>query len=314
MKTVYTGCLWLAIILHGLGGTSYAAIADSALLRAHVYSLCNTPTFRNIDDTATLNRARRYIQQELGKYNADVQLQAYTVNGKDYYNVIASYGPADAPRIIVGAHYDVCEAQAGADDNASGVAGLLELARLMAKEDTKNWKYRIDLVAFTLEEPFAFKTGNMGSTVHARWLAEQHVDVVGMISLEMIGYYKDAKHTQQYPLGIFKWLYGSRGNYITVVKKLHGGTFVRRFKRSFKRGDNIITKVFSAPKWVPGVDWSDHLSYWAEGWQALMITDTSFFRNHNYHQATDTPNTLDYQRMSFVVDNVLSALSKMVKG
>jgi hypothetical protein len=90
--------------------------------------------------------------------------------------------------------------------------------------------------------------------------------------------------------------------------------YVRRFKRSFRHNNNIITKVFSVPAWVPGVDWSDHLSYWAEGWQALMITDTSFFRNHNYHQVTDTPDTLDYKRMGFVVDNVLSALRNMVKG
>lgn len=197
MRSLLHFSVFMLLSFGAFGGT-----ADSAILRKHVYTMCGTPAFRNIDDTATLNRTCRYIQQELGKYAGKTELQAYTVNGKEYYNVIASYGPADAPRIIVGAHYDVCDAQAGADDNASGVAGLLELARLIAKEDTKNWKYRIDLVAFTLEEPFSFKTGNMGSTVHARWLAENNVQVAGMISLEMIGYYKDAKHTQQYPLGI----------------------------------------------------------------------------------------------------------------
>ena len=288
--------------------------ADSVLLKNHVYTITGTRSYRNIDDTATLNKTRSYIQQQLGKYAKEATLQTYTVNGKQYSNVIASYGPENAPRIIIGAHYDVCDEQAGADDNASGVAGLLELARLLSKEDASAWKYRIDLVAYTLEEPPSFKTSNMGSTVHAQYLADNHIPVLGMISLEMIGFYKDAKHTQQYPLGFFKWFYGSRGNYITVVKKLHAGKFCRRFTRGFKHGDNIITKVFSAPKWVPGVDWSDHLSYWAKGWQALMITDTSFFRNANYHQKTDTPETLDYSRMSFVVTNLFNTLSKMAKG
>lgn len=306
---------WLFIfscLLCGL--SSYAGGADPVLLRTHVNTMCNTRGWRNIEDTATLNRSRRYIQAQLGAYCTNVQLQTYTVAGKQYSNVIASYGPADAPRIIIGAHYDVCEQQAGADDNASGVAGLLELARLLQKEDAGNWKYRIDLVAYTLEEPPSFKTENMGSTVHARMLCESKIKVAGMISLEMIGFYRDAKHTQRYPLGMFKWFYGSRGNYITVVKKLHGGGFVRRFTRSFRHGDDIITKVFAAPKWVPGVDWSDHLSYWAYGWPALMITDTSFFRNANYHQPTDTPDTLDYKRMGFVVDDVLRALQRMAKG
>ncbi len=288
--------------------------ADSMQLRRHVYTITGGPAFRNITDTTTLNKTSRYIQTELGKYTRSVTLQPYQVDGKEYRNIIASYGPENAPRIIIGAHYDVCDEQAGADDNASGVAGLLELARMLSKEDASKWQYRIDLVAYTLEEPPSFKTANMGSTVHARHLAEAHVPVLGMISLEMIGYYKDAKHTQKYPLGFFKWFYGTRGNYVTVVKKLHGGKFVRQFTRGFKHGDNIITKVFAAPSWVPGVDWSDHLSYWAYGWQALMITDTSFFRNANYHEKTDTPDTLDYSRMSFVVTNLFNALSKMAKG
>ncbi len=288
--------------------------ADSVLLKKYVYSITGGSSFRNIDDTATLNRTSTYIRNELSKYAQNVQTQTYYVKGKEYRNIIASYGPENAPRIIIGAHYDVCDDQAGADDNASGVAGLLELARLLSKEDARQWQYRIDLVAYTLEEPPSFKTANMGSTVHAKYLADAHIPVKGMISIEMIGYYKDARHTQQYPLGFFKWFYGTRGNYITVVKKLHAGKFVRQFTRGFKHGDNIITKVFAAPAWVPGVDWSDHLSYWAYGWQALMITDTSFFRNANYHQKTDTPDTLDYARMSFVVTNLFNSLSKMAKG
>lgn len=315
MPVFATNRLLLTLLLLPLMATAQNKdiTADSVALRNHVYTLTGTKTYRNIDDTATLDKAGRYIQNQLAQ-SSHVELQSYGVGNKTYSNIIASYGPRNAPRIIIGAHYDVCENQMGADDNASGVAALLELARMLSKEDASDWKYRIDLVAYTLEEPPSFKTPQMGSAIHAQSLANDSVDVKGMVSLEMVGFYKDAKHTQHYPIGLFKWFYGSRGNYITVVRKFHAGRFCRQFTRSFRHGDNIFTKVFAAPKWVTGVDWSDHLNYWAHGWSALMITDTSFFRNANYHQPTDTPDTLDYSRMSFVVTNLFHTLSKMAKG
>ena len=316
---MYRLLLFLALLPVFAGAKTEQICADSILLRAHVYKITGSKGYRNIDDTFTLNKAASYIQSELAGNCNNVHLQTYHIAGNDggiksYHNVIASFGPENAPRIIIGAHYDVCDQQAGADDNASGVAGLLELSRLFSKGDHQHWKYRVDLVAYTLEEPPSFKTQNMGSAIHAKYLADSNISVKGMISIEMIGYYKDAKHSQHYPLGFFKWFYGSRGNYITVVKKMHASKFCHQFTKSFKHGDNIITKVFSSPKWVTGVDWSDHLSYWAKGWAALMITDTSFFRNANYHQPTDTPDTLDYQRMSFVVTNLFLTISKMAKA
>ena len=237
----------------------------------------------------------------------------YKVGDKAYGNIIASYGAENAPRIIIGAHYDVCDQQPGADDNASGIAALLELSRLLALQQTDKWKYRIDLVAYTLEEPPAFRTKAMGSAVHAQSMLDSNVQVKGMISIEMIGFYRDGKHTQQYPVGLLKWIYGSRGNYITVVKKMKSGKFTRQFTRRFKRGDNIITKVFAAPAWLPGIDFSDHLNYWARGWDAFMLTDTSFYRNKNYHEKSDTPDTLDYSRMSYVVTNMFHALAGMAQ-
>jgi len=293
---------------------SYAIIADSVKLKSHVYSICGAKGFRNMNDTAALNITARYIITELKKLpNVRVGKQTYDVGGKTSGHIIGSLGPQGAPHIIIGAHYDVCDEQAGADDNASGVAGLLELARLLSEQDTSRWKYCIDLVAYTLEEPPTFRTPAMGSAVHARSLYENKVDVAGMISIEMIGYYSSERHSQRYPVGFLKLFYGSRGNFITVVKKMHGGRFVRRFTRGFRHGGNIITKVFAAPKWVPGIDFSDHLNYWAYDWDALMITDTSFYRNIRYHEKTDLPETLDYGKMSFVVSNIFKSISGMAK-
>ncbi len=288
-------------------------VADSAILKTHVYQITGSKGYRNFYDTNALNITASYIFNELERATGQtIARQSYTVKGKTYSNIIASFGPADAPRIIIGAHYDVCDNQKGADDNASGIAALLELARLLSLEPTTNWKYRIDLVAYTLEEPPSFRTQNMGSAVHAKALSDNNVNVAGMISIEMIGFYKDARHTQHYPVGFLKWFYGSRGNFITVARKLKGGKFTRRFTHRFKHGGNIVTKVFKAPKWLPGIDFSDHLNYWAYGWDALMIIDTAFYRNANYHEATDTPDTLDYARMSYIVTNLYNAISSMV--
>lgn len=282
--------------------------ADEKLLKQYVMDMTSAPGHRNIKDTAALNNRAAYILKHWSKYTDHVWLQTYTLHDKSYYNVIASFGPADASRIIIGAHYDVCGDHPGADDNASGVAGIMELARLLSGKDTKNWKYRVDLVAYTLEEPPTFGDKDMGSAVHARSLHDSNIVVKGMVSVEMIGFYRDAKHTQAYPLGLLKLLYGSRANYITAVRKFGGGQFCRQFTRGFKKGRGVIARSFCGPAWVPGIDLSDHYNYWAYGWDAMMITDTSYLRNENYHKATDTPETLDYKRMAAVVDKLLSGI------
>ncbi len=219
--------------------------------------------------------------------------------------MICSFGTENTKRIIVGAHYDVCGNQQGADDNASGVVGLLELSRLLKG---KKLNYRIDLVAYTLEEPPYFRSEYMGSYIHAKSLITSGADVYGMVSLEMIGYFKNEKHTQSYPIGLLSLFYGNKGNYITVVKKFGAGKFTRKFYRKYKSTKSIKTKKFAGPAVLPGVDFSDHLNYWKFGFSALMITDTSFYRNKNYHQPTDTLETLDIYKMAKVIDGVFNTL------
>jgi len=227
------------------------------------------------------------------------------VKGKTYKNVICSFGTENKKRIIVGAHYDVCENQEGADDNATGVVGLLELSRQLK---TSKLNYRIDLVAYTLEEPPYFKTEFMGSYVHAKSLLDSNIDVYGMISVEMIGYFKDEKKSQSYPIGILSLFYGNKGNYITLVKKFNTGKFARKFSKNYISSKTIRTKKFTGPKSLPGIDFSDHLNYWKFGFSALMITDTSFYRNKNYHKKSDTMETLDIYRMSKVIDGLYKTL------
>jgi Zn-dependent M28 family amino/carboxypeptidase len=272
-------------------------------------ALVTTPEPRNYQHLASLNQAADYIKGELKAAGARSTEQAYEVRGQTYRNLIGSFGPEDGPRLIVGAHYDVCGEQPGADDNGTGVAALLELARLLGQ--LRQLPYRIDLVAYTLEEPPFFRTKHMGSYVHARSLHEAGVPVRGMVALEMLGYYDDRKGSQRYPFGPLKWIYGSRGNYVTVAQKFGNGRFGRQFARHYKAAALLPVKRFKAPAWLPGIDFSDHLNYWQFNYSAVLLTDTSFYRNQHYHEPTDTLDRLDLRRLGLAVDAVLAALLEL---
>ena len=289
-------------------GRVEAQTSDTALIRTHLVTLTKSDRYRNHTDLEQLNAAAEYIRSVFSEYSKYVSFQEYQVNGKTYKNVICSFGMEHSKRIIVGAHYDVCGEQEGADDNASGVVGLMEIARQLKGQKLN---HRIDLVAYSLEEPPYFRTEHMGSYIHAKSLADNQVDVYGMIAVEMIGYFKDEKGSQSYPLGLLSVIYGSRGNYITLVKKYGAGRFVRRFSRSFIASKTIRTKKFTGPKILPGIDFSDHLNYWKFGYNAMMITDTAFYRNHNYHETSDTLETLDLYRMAKVIDGLVETLKEL---
>lgn len=283
-----------------------AAGASEARLRAHLTFLTTTPQPRNYQHVAVLDTVAAYLGRHLKAAGARVEDQPYVADGSTYRNVIGSFGPTAGPRIIIGAHYDVCGNQPGADDNGSGVAALLELARLLGQES--KLPGRIDLVAYSTEEPPYFRTPQMGSYVHAKSLHDAGVAVRGMVSLEMLGYYDDRKNAQKYPVSILKLVYGSRGNYITAVRKFGDWSFANQFSRRFEDAARLPVKHFKGPASLPGVDFSDHASYWAFGFPALMITDTSFYRNPHYHEPTDTMATLNFERIALVVDGVLGAL------
>lgn len=279
--------------------------ADTNLIKQHLTAITKREKARHFANPEVLDSVATYIYREFEKSADTIYYQSYRANGTTYRNVIAVFGSKNQKRIIVGAHYDVCGNQEGADDNASGTVGLLELSRMLKGKELKN---RIDLVAYTLEEPPFFRTDYMGSAIHAKSIEPVKDHVLGMISLEMIGYFSDKKNSQEYPLGILKWFYGGKGNYITLVRKNTAGKFVKQFIKKYKKTKQIKSKKFAAPRSLPGIDFSDHLNYWNIGIDALMITDTSFYRNKNYHKETDTMETLDFAKMAKVIDATYQVL------
>ena len=283
----------------------FERLSDTANIKRCLELVVNTSKprwFRNVD---VLDTVANRIQSDFLRYSNRVSFQNFNIQGSEYRNVIASFGPENAERIIVGAHYDVCGEQGGADDNASGVAGILELARLLKDRPLG---YRIDLVAYSTEEPPFFGTKNMGSYVHAKSLFDEKIPVLGMVSLEMIGYYSHEENSQRYPVGILKMFYGDKGNFITIVQKSFGGKFARVYKRLAFDHNSLPTKSFNAPSFFGGINLSDHMNYWKFGYSAIMITNTSFYRNHNYHKTTDQLSTLDINSMALAIDGVYRTL------
>lgn len=273
-------------------------------LRSDVELLVADFPARTLPDSGTLKQAADHIATEFERSGCKPVLQSYVVGGKDYHNIICSRGPANAPRVIIGAHYDVAGTDnPGADDNASGVAALLELSRLL-DEAGPDLAHRLDLVAFTLEEPPNFRSDRMGSYVHAKSLREAGTDVRLMISVEMIGYFSDEPGSQLYPVPGLDLIYPDKGNFIAVIGRAFDRKPVARTKALMRAGNTLPVYSLNAPAHVPGVDFSDHQSFWRAGYPAVMVTDTAFFRNPNYHTAHDTPETLDYERMAGVVDGL----------
>lgn len=278
---------------------------DSVRVRNDLLAITGTTESRNYQNIETLNWVAGYIFSQLLKSCDTVYYQAYCIRGKWYKNVIGVIGNEKKEKIVVGAHYDVAGDQPGADDNASGVAGLLELARILSLRPIS---YTIEFVAYTLEEPPFFGTKKMGSYIHAKTIFEGGQKIKGMLCLDMIGYFDDKKGTQQYPLKGLGVIYGSRGNYITIIQKFGNGKFGRRVKRKLKGQSWIRTKSFKGPVVLPGIDFSDHRNYWGFGFPAVLITNTAFYRNPHYHQKGDVLQSLNIDKMCRVVQAVYLAI------
>lgn len=261
---------------------------------------------RSHRDLEKLDETADYIEEKMISYKSEVKRQSFTFSGNNYHNIIGEVsGDKGSEPLIIGAHYDTVPSSPGADDNASGVAGLLELARLAA---VKRPSKTVCFVAFTLEEPPLFKTRNMGSYVYAKSLKKENIKIEGMISLETIGYYCDRKGCQYYPLPFFKWFYPEKGNFIAFVGNIASKTFTKRVKDAFKKASSLPVESLNTVSIVPGIDFSDHASFWSVGYPAFMITDTAFYRNPNYHTPGDRAHTIDYRRMAMLVSGLKIAL------
>ncbi|MBC7419805.1 MAG: M28 family peptidase [Bdellovibrio sp.] len=220
------------------------------------------------------------------------------------------YGDPTKPRIVVGAHYDVCDSEIGnpaegvpgADDNASGVSGMLELARLVQENKIDLSSHSIEFVAYTLEEPPYFRTEQMGSYIHAADLKNKNIEVKFMVSLEMIGYFSDAVNSQKYPFSFpMSQIFGDQANFIAIIGGPLEFLTLNRVQGLFQKESTLPIYKLSAPAFVQGTDWSDHVNYTKFGYSAIMLTDTSFLRNSNYHQSTDTIDTINFEKMADVV-------------
>lgn len=281
-----------------------------ANLKKSVHHLSSLIGSRAYLEMKSLERTANYITEELRGYGYEVLFQPYEFEGRIYKNIIVEIKGKKTPEkiIIVGAHYDTVIGTPGADDNASGVAGMLELARLLYN---RNLDKTVRFVAFTLEEPPLFRSKYMGSYVYAKSIKNKKEYVEGMIALEMIGYFKDAPKSQSFPLPFFSWFYPEKANFIALVGNLFSNRFISKVKAGFKKGTELPVESLSSISLVPGVDFSDHRSFWRFGYKALMVTDTSFYRNFNYHGISDREETLDYERMAEVVLGLKSAIEEL---
>jgi hypothetical protein len=289
--------------------------ANKENLYQHVEFLTSMRPYRNFLNLESLQRCVDYFHEQFASYGLTYRNQKWVTSREvqeEYTNVIASYRPEKERRLIVGAHYDVCGDQPGADDNASAVAGLLESARIVA-EAQPDLDYGIDFVAYCLEEPPFFSTSDMGSYVHAQSLYEDKVDVIGMICYEMIGYFSDEPDSQPYPHPLLKPFFPDKANFIMVVGRMENEDFNHKVYNLMYPDSGIPIEVISFPSWAGLADMSDHRNYWAFGYPACMINDTSFVRNPHYHQATDDIGTLDFDKMTEVVTSTCKAIVGMDK-
>lgn len=273
----------------------------------HVEFLTNIRPYRNFKNIESLQKTKEYIFNTFASYGCQVTEQKWLAESNEYSNVIASYEPEKKKRVIIGAHYDVCGDQPGADDNASAVAGLLETARLTMM-NKPSLDYGIDFVSYCLEEPPFWETELMGSFIHSKSLKENGIDVKGMICYEMIGYFSDEPNSQTSPYPDLAKLYPSTANFILVVGIKRFDKFTSQFHAAMAKNSNIDVQIVCLEDNDGWAALSDHRNYWHFDFPGLMINNTSFLRNPHYHKITDTIETLDFKKLTAVVDSAYNGI------
>jgi Peptidase family M28 len=286
-------------------------------LRADVQKLAGEIGERNMRHYAQLNTAADFIEDSFSRAGLRTRRDSYEIRGQACHNIEAEIlgslqgatasQPSHLPMIVIGAHYDSVFGSPGANDNGTGMAATLALARRFA---SANPKHTLRFVAFVNEEPPYFLSGEMGSQVYARRCKERGDKISAMISLETIGYFSDAPHSQTYPSPGLGLLYPNVGNFIGFVSNVHSRVLLRRVIALFREHAKIPSEGASLPAFIPGVSWSDQWSFWQHGYPAIMVTDTAPFRYPYYHSSNDTPDKLDYDRFTLVV----SGMEKVVQG
>jgi hypothetical protein len=282
-----------------LAPLSEAEVEIRRRLEGHVRVLAGEIGERNVWRPAQLAAAGRYLEEQLAGSGHSVVREDFTAGGVAVRNLVVERRGSSRPDeiVVVGAHYDSVMGSPGANDNATGVAALLEIARGLGQAPPGR---TVRCAFFVNEEPPFYLTEEMGSLVHARRARQRGERVVAMLSLETIGYYTDGKRSQHYPfpLGVF---YPGTGNFVGFVGNLGSREVVRRAVASFRRHAAFPSEGVAAPGGIPGIGWSDHWSFWQQGFPGVMVTDTALFRYGPYHTSEDTPDQVGYDRLSLVV-------------
>ncbi len=286
---------------------SAAEIRVAENLKTHVQTLAGDIGQRNIWTPGSMEASERYISEVFKKSGYELSFQEFTYQGRKSRNIEVEKPGKSDEILIIGAHYDSVLGSPGANDNASGVASLLELARLLASRESF---YTIRLVAFANEEPPFYYTAEMGSSFYAKRCKERKEKIIGMLSLETMGHYVDEAKSQKYPFPL-SLFYPDRANFVAFVGNLASRNLVRQMIGDFRRTARFPSEGLAAPEFVIGVGWSDHWSFWQEGYPALMLTDTAFFRSPHYHTAADTPEKLQYDAMARITMGMSKVVSQL---
>ena len=280
-------------------------------LRTHVERLAGAIGERNVFVPEALRRAAAYIEAEWGTLGYGVERIEYDVSGIRCANLVATRKGSTrrSEMLLLGAHYDSVIGSPGANDNASGVAALLEISRMFQALEPA---LTVRFVAFVNEEPPFFWTGQRGSMVYAQAARRRGDDIRLMASLETIGCYSSQPGSQRYP-PMFRFFYPDRGNFIGIVSDFRSRTAMRRLAAAFRAQSDFPLQTVSTFRFIPGVAWSDHYSFWRQGYPAVMVTDTAFYRYRHYHASTDTPDKLAYAELAQVTLGLFKAFAVLAR-
>lgn len=280
----------------------------ASVLREHVNVLASSP--RNTDHPEALEKSARYIESRLAEFGYRPDRQEYVADGQKVRNIHIHVGELNVgrPTFVVGAHYDSAYDAPGANDNGTGTAALIELARQLRQHRPQ--RHLLRLVFFVNEEPPHFLESSMGSAHFAREFIRTE-KIRGMISLETIGAFSDEPGTQKFPPP-FSLVYDNKGNFVAFVATTTGRPLVQEAITSFRKHTAFPSIGGVGYRFIPGIDWSDHASFDDHAVPALMITDTAIFRYQHYHKRTDTPDKVDYERLSRVTKGIERMLREIV--
>lgn len=280
---------------------------NTAALRRHVVMLSRLLAPRGAAHHANLSAAGSYVAQELARSGARVGIQTWESGGRSYSNFSVRFGPPQGARVVVGAHYDAAGESPGADDNASGVAALAELARLLAANPPPR---PVELVAYALEHAAHLPAPDSGSARHADALDRAGTPVALVIALEGLGYFSEAPGSQGHAASWLDWLYADRGDFIAIVGRVGEGGAARDLKAGMRAGTRLPVRSLNAPAALTGMASTGLEAYRAHGAPALLVTDTGKWRNPAHGSAGDVADTLDYVRMTEVVRGVFNYLAR----